>query len=137
MLRVGHRHHRLEPAQIAVGAPVLGQLDAGALELVGIPLQLGFQPLEQGEGVGGGAGEAGQDRAAGADAAHLAGVALDDGLAQRHLAVAGHGDLAVAADAQDRRAVPADGIVWFGVLHDGRQGGTLGTAAQDIGSPAE
>ena len=29
-LAVGDDHHRLQPAQIAVGAPVLGQLDAGA-----------------------------------------------------------------------------------------------------------
>jgi hypothetical protein len=28
MLAVGHRQHGLEPAQHAVGAPVLGQLDA-------------------------------------------------------------------------------------------------------------
>ena len=62
---VGDRHHRLEPAQIAVGAPILGELDAGARQLPGILLELGFEPLEQGEGVGGGAGKAGDDLAAG------------------------------------------------------------------------
>ena len=61
-LLVGDRHHRLEPAQIAVGAPVLGELDAGAGQLPGILLELGFEPLEQGEGVGGGAGKAGDHR---------------------------------------------------------------------------
>ena len=67
---VGHGHHRLQPAQIAVGAPVLGELDAGAGELARVPLELGLQPLEQGEGVGGAAGEAGEDVAA-AEPAHL------------------------------------------------------------------
>jgi hypothetical protein len=58
---VGHQHHRFQPAQIAVGAPVLGEFDAGARQLVGILFELGFQPLEQREGVGGGAGEACND----------------------------------------------------------------------------
>ena len=53
LVGVGHDHHGFEPAQIAVGAPVLGELDAGALELIGEALELGLQPLEQGEGVGG------------------------------------------------------------------------------------
>ena len=57
---------------------VLGQLHTGALELAGKALQLALKPLEQREGVGGGAGEAGQHGAARADPAHLAGVALDD-----------------------------------------------------------
>ena len=58
------RHHRFEPAQVAVGAPVLGQLDAGPRQLAGILLELALEPLEQREGVGGGAGEAGDDVAA-------------------------------------------------------------------------
>ena len=90
-LRVGDDHHGLEPAQIAVGAPVLGELDRGAGELAGILLELGFQPLEQREGVGGGAGEA-ADHVALAEAAHLLGVGLDDGLADRDLAVAADHD---------------------------------------------
>src|ERR1035441_1487215 len=40
-------------------------------------------------------------RITGTDPAHLARIALDDGLAERDLAVAGHGDLSAAADAQD------------------------------------
>ena len=31
---VGDGHQRLQPAQVAVGAPVLGEFDAGALKLV-------------------------------------------------------------------------------------------------------
>ena len=100
-------------AEIAVGAPVLGELDAGALQLIGEALELGLQPLEQGEGVGGGAGEAGDDIAA-ADAAHLLGVALDDGLAEGDLAVAGDHHLAALADGEDGRAVPGVG---GGVAH--------------------
>jgi hypothetical protein len=33
VLAVGHRQHGLEPAQDAVGAPVLGQLDGGAQQV--------------------------------------------------------------------------------------------------------
>ncbi len=102
---VGDQHHRLQPAQIAVGAPVLGEFDAGAGQLVGILFELGLQPLEQGEGVGGGAGETGDHVAALADAAHLAGVALHDGLAEADLAVAGDHDLAALAHGHDRRGV--------------------------------
>ena len=55
---VGDQQHRLEAAEIAVGAPVLRQLDAGAGELAGILFELRLEPLEQGEGVGGRAGKA-------------------------------------------------------------------------------
>jgi hypothetical protein len=65
---VGDQHHGLEVAQIAVGAPVLGEFDAGAGELVGILFELGFEPLQKREGVGGRAGEAGDDVALRADA---------------------------------------------------------------------
>ncbi len=70
---VGDQHHRLEPAQIAVGAPVLGELDAGPRQLAGILLELALEPLEQREGVGGGAGKAGDDAAL-AERAHLLGI---------------------------------------------------------------
>ena len=57
-LGIGDRHHRLEAAQVAVGAPVLGELDRGAHQLAGMALELGLEPLEQREGVRGAAGEA-------------------------------------------------------------------------------
>src|SRR5262245_37426791 len=104
-LRVGNDHHRLEAAQVAARATVLGEVDGGAGELSRILLELAFQPLEQGEGVGGGAGEA-PDHVALAEAAHLLGVGLDDGLADGHLPVAADHDAAAFADGQDRRAVP-------------------------------
>src|SRR6185369_4822589 len=50
---VGHRHHRLEPAKVAVGAPILGELDAGARQLARMLLELAFEPLEQRERIGG------------------------------------------------------------------------------------
>ena len=112
-LLVGDQHHRLEPAQIAVGAPVLGELDAGAHELAGILLELGLQPLEQGEGVGRRAGEAG-DHLALAEPAHLAGVALHDGLAEADLAVAADHHAPALADHEDGGGVPAPVV---GVLH--------------------
>ena len=97
------QQQRLEAAQAAVGAPVLGELDRGAGQ-VAVLLQLGLEALEQREGVGGAAGEAGEDLAV-VQAAHLAGVALHDGVAERDLAVAADRDTAVAPDAEDRGAV--------------------------------
>ncbi len=59
-------------------------------------LQLPFEAFEEGEGVGGGAGEARQNLAV-IEAADLLGVAFHDGVAQGNLAVAAHDDFAVAA----------------------------------------
>ena len=105
-LLVGDEHHRLEAAQVAVGAPVLGELDAGAGELAGILLELGLEPLEQREGVGRRAGEAADHLALG-EAAHLLGVALHDGLAEAHLTVAADHHAPALADHEDRRRVHA------------------------------
>ena len=124
LVGVGHQHHGLQPPQIAVGAPILGQLDASPLELIGKALELRFQALEQGEGVGGRSGEAGDDVAA-ADAAHFPGAGLDDGLAEAHLAVAGDHNLAALADGQDRRAVPSvwgEGTLLIGMVDIGTKG---------------
>ena len=60
LLAVGHDQQRLQPAQHAVGAPVLGQLDRGAREVAAVLLQLGLEALEQRERVGRRAGEARQ-----------------------------------------------------------------------------
>ncbi len=56
---VGPRQQRFELAQAALGTPVLGQLDRRAGQLA-VLLQLGLEQLEQGEGVGGSTGKAGQ-----------------------------------------------------------------------------
>ena len=136
---VGDRHHRLEPAQVAVGAPVLGQLDAGARQLAGMLLELGLEPLEQGEGVGGGAGEAG-DHAAAGQPPHLLRVRLHDRLAEADLAVAGDDDLAVLAHGKNGRAVPNGRFVagghWLsgGSARAGLAAGFKGSRAADQGS---
>jgi hypothetical protein len=67
-LRVGDAQQRLEAAQAAVGAPVLGELDRGARE-VAVLLELALEALEQRERVGGAAGEAGRARGRRAGAA--------------------------------------------------------------------
>jgi hypothetical protein len=58
--RSATQQHRLEAAQHAVGAPVLGELDGGAHQVALVLLELGLEALEQRERVGRGAGEAGQ-----------------------------------------------------------------------------
>ena len=88
---VGHRQHRFQAAQHAVGAPVVGQLDGGAHQVALVLFQLGLEALEQREGVGGGAGKAGQHLVA-VELAHLARAGLDDDGAQRDLAVAAERD---------------------------------------------
>ena len=103
--RIDHRHHGFQAAQVAVGAPVLGQLDAGPGQLAGMGLELGFQALEQGEGIGRGTGEAG-DHVALAEPAHLAGVRLHHGVAEADLTVPGDNRLIPLADRQNRGAVP-------------------------------
>ena len=59
-LAVGHDEQRLEPAEQAVGAPVLRQLDRGAPQVAVHLLQLRLEALEQRERVGARAGEAGE-----------------------------------------------------------------------------
>ena len=61
MLPIRDRQQRLQAAQVAVGPPLLGKLHARARKVRGPPLQLALQLGEEGEGVGHGPGEAGQD----------------------------------------------------------------------------
>ena len=91
--------------EVTVGPPVLGELDRRPHELAAILLELRFKPLEQRKRIGRRAGKAADDLSA-AKLPHLAGVGLDDGLADRDLAVAADGDEPALADGQDRGAVP-------------------------------
>src|SRR5258705_10631990 len=87
MLAVGDGEHCLEPAQDAVGAPVLGELDRRAHEVALVLVELRLEALEEREGIGGAAGEAGEDAIL-VEAAHLIRPALDDDLAEGDLPVA-------------------------------------------------
>ena len=94
MIAVGHGQHGLEPAQDAVGAPVLGQLDRRAHEVALMLFELGLETLNQREGIGRGACEAGEHLVV-MELAHLARRALDDEVAQGDLTVAADRDLPV------------------------------------------
>ena len=94
--------HRLQLAQVLVHPPVLRQLDDRALHVAAVLLELRLEAGEEREGVGGGAGEAGQDLVV-IQAAHFRRAVLHDRVADRDLPVAGHRHLAVAADADDGR----------------------------------
>src|SRR5215470_14069685 len=103
LVRIADQQQRLEAPQIAIRAPVLGELDGGTCQ-VAVLLELTLEALEQREGIGGSAGKAGQHLAI-AQAAHLAGVALHDGVAEGDLAVATQRNRAFAAYADDGRTV--------------------------------
>ena len=106
---VGDDEQGLEVAEHLVGAPVLGELDGGAAEVAGELLQLGFEAAEEGEGVGGGAGESGEDLVL-VELADLLGGVLHDGRAEGDLAVGGHDDGVAAADAEDGGGTDAAGL---------------------------
>src|SRR5690606_34276543 len=84
---VGHRQQRLELAEAAFGAPVLGHLDRGALQLA-VLLELGLEQLEQGERIGRGPGEARQHLPVLAQPTHLARIGLHHRVPDGDLAVA-------------------------------------------------
>ncbi len=110
MLAIGHRQHRLQTAQHAVGTPVLGEFDSTPQEIALVFFQLGLEALEQREGVRRAAGEAGKDFFT-VEPPHLARSALDDDIAERHLAVAAQGDDGSAPDGKNGGAV----ILFHGV----------------------
>src|ERR1700722_9569428 len=93
---VADQQQGFEVAQEFIGAPVFGQFHGTAAEVAVILLELGFEAAEEGEGVGGGTGEAGQNFIV-VEAADFFGSVLDDGLAEGDLAVAGEDDSAVTA----------------------------------------
>ena len=97
---VEHDQHRFETPQRAIGAPVLGQLDGRALEVAAILLELGFEAREQRKRIGRRAGKAGEDVVV-IEAPDLAGALLDDGIAERHLTVAGQHGAIVPAHRED------------------------------------
>src|SRR5207302_5279840 len=106
VLLVGHHEQGREAAQYAVRAPVLGELNSRARQVAGVALELLFELLEQRERVRGRSREAGEDLPA-LDRPDLVRVRFHHGVAERHLAVAAQGHVAVAAHRENRRAVNA------------------------------
>ena len=94
-LAIGHREHRFEAAQDAVGAPVLGELDSGTRDIALVLLELRLEALEQRERVGGAAREACEDAVL-IEAPHFARSRFHHDVAERHLAVAAERDLFAA-----------------------------------------
>ena len=113
--RSATQQQRFEAPQRAVRAPVLGELDRGARE-VAVLLQLALEALEQREGIRGAAGKS-REHLVVVQAAHFAGIALHDGVADRDLAVAAHGHGAVAAHREDRRAVRVESGIAHGISY--------------------
>ena len=101
---VEHDEHRLEPAENAIAAPVLGELHGRAFEIAAILFELRLEAPEQRERIGGRAGKAGQNPIV-VEPPDLARALLDDGLAERHLAVSREHGMVAVADGEDRRAV--------------------------------
>ena len=103
-LAVGDDEHGFEPAQRAIGAPVLGELDGGAIEVAAILFELGFEAREQRERIGRRAGKSGEDAVV-VQPPDLPRAVLDDRVPERDLAVAGQHRPIVPAHRQDRRGV--------------------------------
>lgn len=97
---VGDGEEGLEASEVLVGAPVFGEFDGGALQVGFVLGELGIEALEEGDGVGGGAGEPGEHFAVG-EASYLDGVMFDDGISERDLSVASEGDHSVVTDRDD------------------------------------
>src|SRR5688500_8350610 len=132
VLAVGHREHRLQAAQDPVGAPVLGELHRRAQQVALVLVELRLEALEQRESVGGAAGEAGEDAVL-VEAAHLLGAALDDDVAERHLAVAAERDRSIAPDRKNGGAVQLfHGGQWYQAGCRGRSKMNDGTASSVI-----
>ncbi len=103
-LAVAHYQHCLEPAQDAVGAPVLGELDRRAQQVALVLLELGLEALEQRERVGGAAGKAGEYLVL-VQTPHFARARFEHDVAERDLAVAAERDALAAPRRNDGRAV--------------------------------
>src|SRR3989454_6954547 len=95
---------RAGPQHPGVRPPVFRQLDRRPRQVAGVALELLLELLEQRERIRGGAGEPGEDLAA-LERAHLIGVGLHHGVADRDLAVAAQGHVAVPAYTENCRAM--------------------------------
>src|SRR5712692_853998 len=101
---VCHRQHRFEPAQHAVGAPVLGEFHGGTEQVALMLFQLRLEALEQSERVRRTAGETGEDALV-EKTPDLARAGLENDIAESHLSVAAEGDATATAHRHDRCTV--------------------------------
>src|SRR6202163_4437352 len=88
----------------AILTPFLGEFDRGFLQVAGMFLELAFETLEQGYGVGGGTGETGNDFIV-VEPARFAGGMFHDVVAHGYLAIGDEHDFAVLTHAQNRGSV--------------------------------
>jgi len=98
-LGIGDDEESLQLAEKLVGAPLLGEFDGGAVELAVELFELGLKAGEEGESVGGGASESGEDFVV-VEAAELACGVLHDGATEGDLAIGGHDGGVSAAHAE-------------------------------------
>src|ERR1700733_7998791 len=101
LLFVRNQQQGLEMAQKFVSAPVFCQFHRGSTDVAVILLELRLETAEKGEGIGGRAGKSREDLVL-VQPANLLGSVLDDGFAERDLAVSCHDHGAVAADTENR-----------------------------------
>jgi hypothetical protein len=125
---VGDREHGLEPAQDAVGAPVLGQFHRSALQLTLMLVELRLESLEQRKCVRGGARKTGQNAVV-EEPANFTRSRLDDDVAESHLAIATQRHAGAAPDRQYGSAVK-DFHDRMGAKFDADGGGTVISTAQ-------
>ncbi len=100
VLGVDDGDHGFEAAERAVGAPLFGKFGRGPRHVGRIVFELRFEAFEQGEGIGGAAGETSDDAAIG-ERANFHRVGLHDRVAEAHLAVAADRHAAFVADGQN------------------------------------
>src|ERR1700688_950071 len=88
----------------AILAPFFGQLDRGLLQVAGMFLKLAFEPFEQSNGIGGRAGETGNNFIV-VESACFAGSMFHDVIAHGYLAIGDEHDFVVLTHAQNRGSV--------------------------------
>src|ERR1700692_3923536 len=81
---VPHRPEGFQMTQIFIGAPVFCEFNGATSEVAMVLFQFRFEAAEKGEGVGGGAGESGEDLIV-IKAANFLRSMFNDGLTERNL----------------------------------------------------
>lgn len=102
--RIRDDEQRLEMPQRAILAPLLGKFDGRFLQIAGMFLELAFETLEEGDGVGGRTSKTGDDFVV-EEAAGLACGVFHHLVAHGHLAIGDEDNFVVLAHAQDGGAV--------------------------------